>query len=92
MAVYTLFNSKSYLGAYFRRLRARLGSPKAITATAHKLAVTLYVMIKNKIPYKDMGAEYYEKKYKDKMIKNLQRKAKSLGFKIVENQKKMMAT
>lgn len=92
MAAYTLFNSKSYLGAYLRRLRARLGSPKAITATAHKLAVILYAMIKNKKPFKDMGAEYYEKKYRDKMIKNLKRKAMDLGFAIIENQAKTAIT
>ena len=55
MAAYTLINSKSYLGAHLRRLRSRLGPPKAITATAHKLAVILYTMLKEGKPYEEMG-------------------------------------
>ena len=48
MAAYTLHHAKSALGAYYRKMRARLGAPKAITATAHKLARILYAMIRDK--------------------------------------------
>lgn len=92
MAAYTLVNSKSYLGAYLRRLRARLGSPKAITATAHKLAIILYAMLKEKKSYEEMGEKSYEKKYQERMIKNLKRKAKELGFEIVKNKEKLALT
>ncbi len=60
MAAYTLSNSKSALGAYYRRMRSRLGAPKAITATAHKLARLIYRMLKYGTEYVDQGQDYYE--------------------------------
>lgn len=85
MSASTLHHSKSALGAFFRRLKARLGAPKATTAAAHKLAVIVYEMIKNKTEYKETGQDYYEKQYKDRMIKNLSFQAKRLGMVIVED-------
>ena len=82
ICAYGLFNSKSTLGAYFRRQRARLGAPKAITATAHKLARTFYSMIKNQSEYVDLGSDYYEKLFREKSIKQLKRKADLLGFEL----------
>jgi transposase len=79
-----LHKSNSALGAFLRRLKARLGAPKAITATAHKLAVIIFMMLKNGIAYKDVGQDYYEKQYKDRMIKNLSFRAKTLGFELVK--------
>jgi transposase len=58
MAAFTLFNSKSALGAYLRRQRARLGAPKAITATAHKMARLVYAMLTHGTAYVDAGQEY----------------------------------
>lgn len=83
MAAYGLSNSKSASGAFYRRQRARLGSPKAITATAHKLARIFYSMLKNGEAYVDQGQDYYEKQYRDRVTKNLRKKAVSLGFDIV---------
>jgi hypothetical protein len=83
MAAYGLFNSKSALGAYLRRQRARLGAPKAITATAHKLARTFYSMIKNGTEYVDQGQDYYEQQYRERVMKNLKKRAASLGFDLV---------
>jgi hypothetical protein len=83
MAAFSLLNSKSALGAYCRRQRARLGAPKAITATAHKLARTFYSMLKNGTEYVDQGQEYYEKQYRERVTKNLKKRAASLGFDLV---------
>ena len=83
MAAYGLFNSKSALGAYLRRQRARLGAPKAITATAHKLARTFYSMIKNGTEYVDQGQDYYEQQYRERVMKNIKKRAASLGFELV---------
>ena len=83
MAAFALLNSKSALGAYCRRQRARLGAPKAITATAHKLARTFYSMLKNGTEYVDQGQEYYEKQYRERVTKNLKKRAASLGFDLV---------
>lgn len=80
ISAYGLFNSKSALGAYLRRQRARLGAPKAITATAHKLARIFYSMIKNGTDYVDQGQDYYETKYRQRVIKQLEKKASSLGY------------
>ena len=70
---------------YYRRQRARLGSPKAITATAHKLARTFYSMLKHGTEYVDQGQDYYEKQYRDRVTKNLKKRAASLGFDLVPN-------
>ena len=84
MAAFTLFRSKSALGAYLRRQRSRLGAPKAITATAHKLARLVYTMLKHGTVYVDAGQEYYEERYRTRVVQNLKRKAQELGFSLVE--------
>jgi len=83
LAAYGLARSKSALGAYFRRQKARLGAPKAITATAHKLARLVYAMLKNGTSYVDVGQDYYEERYQARVIQNLKRKAKHLGFELI---------
>lgn len=92
MAAFSLFKSKSALGAYLRRQRARLGAPKAITATAHKLARLVYTMLKNGTAYVDAGQEYYEARYHAKVIQNLKRKALDLGYMLVEKNTPSQAT
>ena len=51
MAAVSLFRSDTALGGFFRRMRAKLGTPKAITATAHKLARIIYHLLTTKTPY-----------------------------------------
>ena len=80
LAAFALSRSKSALGAYYRRMRAKLGAPKAITATAHKLARLVYSMLKYGSQYVDEGQDYYEKKYKERVLKTLKQKAKDMGF------------
>ena len=82
MAASTLWRSKTYLGAKFRRLRARLGTPKAITAMAHTLARLAYRMLKYGERYVDKGIIYYEKKYREHEIRSIQKRAKELGLQI----------
>lgn len=84
MAACSLINSKSALGAYLRRLRSRLGTPKAITATAHKLARLIYSMLKLGSDYVDVGQKRYEEQYRSRVIQNLKRKAKELGLMLIE--------
>lgn len=84
MAAYTLLRSKSALGAYLRRQRSRLGAPKAITATAHKLARLVYSMLKHGTAYVDVGQKQYEERYRGRVIQNLKRKAQDLGYTLVE--------
>lgn len=83
LAAYSLHNSKSALGAFLRRKKSHLGSPKAITATAHKIARIFYNMLKYGSKYVDLGQDYYERCYRERVIANLKRKAKQLGYDIV---------
>lgn len=64
-AASTLLRSQSYLGAQYRRLRTRLGAPKAITAMARKLACLFYRLIKHGQQYVDKGTKYYEARYRE---------------------------
>jgi hypothetical protein len=82
VAAVSLKNSDSALGAYFRRMRARLGAPAAITATAHKLARIIYFMLKHSKPYHDLGVDYYDKQYRARVLRNLNRRAAKLGFRL----------
>ncbi len=84
MAASTLYRDSTALGAYLRRLKSRLGPAKAITATAHKIAKIIYNMLRYGIRYKDAGQNYYEQQYRDRVVKNLKRKAEELGFSLVE--------
>jgi hypothetical protein len=72
----------SAIGAFYRRKRAKHGSPKAITATAHKIARIVYHLLKYQEEYHDPGMEAYEAQYQARMLKNLQRKARQLGMKL----------
>ena len=86
MAAQSLANSKTALGAFYRRLRSRLGPPKAITATAHKLARIFYHLWTTGEAHVDMGVDVYEQQYQQRVVKNLKRRAKQMGFDLVPQQ------
>ena len=83
LAARTLANSKSALGAFHRRLRARIGAPKAITATAYKIAKLFYRMLKTKSPYNDIGQAAYDERFRARRVRSLCRMAAELGFQLV---------
>src|SRR5437870_10926562 len=83
MAAQRSLNSRSALGAYYRRMRARLGAPKAMTATAHKLARLVYSLLRYGTAYVDAGQQAYEQQYRDRVLTNLQRKARVFGYQLV---------
>ena len=85
-AANALIRSRSYLGAQCRRLRTKLGAPKAITAMAHRLARLVYRMLKYGQRYVDKGTEYYEQRYRNQQIQLLRKNATKLGFQITEAQ------
>jgi transposase len=72
-----------YLGAFYRRLRARLGTPEANTAAAHKLARIFYHLLSAKTAYADCGADYYEHKSRQRIVSLPEKTARSLGFELV---------
>lgn len=82
IAACALANSSCALEGFYRRMRSRLGAPKAITATAHKLAIQFYRMWKTGETYVDPGADYYEKRYKERVLSNMRKRAKAFGFEI----------
>lgn len=86
MGATTLRNSKTALGAYYRRMHARLGPAKAVTAVAHKLARLLYSLIKNGHEYLRMGMQEYEKKHTDYQMRKLTKMAEDLGVTIIKSQ------
>lgn len=83
MAAQTLCRSNSALGAYYRRMLSRMGAPKAITATAHKLARIFYRLWTSGDRYSDPGIDAYEQQYRDRMLKNLKKKALALGLELI---------
>ncbi|MGH7161927.1 MAG: IS110 family transposase [Planctomycetota bacterium] len=72
------------LGAFFRRLAARVGKAKAITATARKIAVLFYNTLRYGSAYVDPGVDYYEERFRKRTLDNLRRRADALGFTLVE--------
>lgn len=83
LAASCLQHSQSALGAFFRRLKARLGTPKAVVATAHKLARLVYRLLKHGDAYVAQGLADYEHPYRDRLVKNLARTAKDLGYQLL---------
>jgi transposase len=83
MAALAAGKTQSALGVFYRRLRTRLRTPKAITATAHKLARIFYRLWSSGGSYDDPGVNYYEQRYQEQIVKNLQKKAHALGFDLV---------
>jgi transposase len=83
LAAQAVGRSKSAIGAYYRRMRARLGAPEAITATAHKLARLFYRMLKHGEAYVEKGVQYYENQYRDRVLCTLEKRASQLGYQLV---------
>ena len=83
LAAQGLHHSQCGLGAYYRRMAARLGKGKAITATAHKLARLVYAMLTRGGEYVEQSQAEYEQKFQARTLKFLEQKAKSLGFELV---------
>jgi len=70
MCAQSLLHNQRALGAYWRRMCGRIGTPKGLTATAHKLARLIYRMLKYGESYVDIGQEQYEKKYKQRLLQS----------------------
>ena len=82
LAAWGLMKGHSYLGAYLRRQRSRLGAPKAITATAHKLARIIYNLMRYGAAYMKREEAAYAEEVRERQEKQLYRRAKELGFEV----------
>jgi len=83
LAAQSLWRSQSYLGAYFRRMRAKHGAQKAITATAHKLARVIYYLVKTGNQFDETSFHHQEKLHMKRLERRLRNQAKTLGFQLV---------
>jgi transposase len=83
MAAQSLHRSQSYLGNYYRRMRAKLGTPKAITAAAHKLARVVYHLLITGQSYEESTFAQCETRHRIRLEANLRRHARELGFDLV---------
>jgi transposase len=83
LAAAALRSSKSALGAYYRRMCARMDKAKAVTAAAHKLARLIYVMLTKGEEYTDQGQQYYEERYRERVVRQLAKRARELGMDLV---------
>jgi transposase len=84
LAAQSLHKSKSALGAYYRRMRGRLGPAKAITATARKPAILIYRTLKYGLQYVDQGQQAYENQYRQRTFRILVKRAKQMGYALVD--------
>ena len=83
MAAQSLEHSQSYLGRYYRSLKGRVGPPKAITATAHKIARIFWAMVKRQKEYDEKAFDKYEQQNRERSRKRLERQAAQMGLKLV---------
>jgi transposase len=84
LAAVTVGKTNTALGAFYRRLSARIGKAKAVTATARKIAVLFYNAMRYGMQYQDPGADQYEQNYRERVIKQLHRRAGEFGFVLQE--------
>jgi transposase len=83
IAAVNVGRTQTALGAFYRRLAARIGKAKAVTATARKLAILFYNALRFGMAYADPGASYYEARYRQRVLDNLRRRAHQMGFTLV---------
>jgi transposase len=82
LSAQSLYTSRSYLGDYFRRMRARLGPPAAITAAAHKIARILYHLITTRQRYDESVFAVLEQRAQQRQVSILEKRASVLGFEL----------
>lgn len=91
IAAVNIGKTQTALGAFYRRLAARTGKAKAVTATARKIAVLYYNAMRYGMTYVDPGVQYYENAYRQRAIAALKRRAKHLGFDVLDTQESAAA-
>ena len=82
-AAASVIRSDSVFGAFYRRKRAQIGPAQALVATAHRIARTVYFMLKYKVAYQDLDAEEYEAQQREREVAALKRRAAKLGLELM---------
>jgi len=80
MAAQAIIRSYCAFGAFYRRLKGRLCPAQALVATAHKIARTVYHILKHRVPYHDIGAAEYTQRFRERELQYLQKKVAKLGY------------
>lgn len=86
MAAYAVQRSKNWLAMFYHRIKSRCGAAKAITATARKIAVIFYKLLKEKTTFNPLSAEQYMETFKEQQIKKIKKQAERLGLFLVPNE------
>jgi hypothetical protein len=86
MSVMSLSRTQTALGAFYRRLAARIGKPQAITAAARKLAILVYRALKGDLVYRDPGANAYDHQQRTRVLRRIRQRAATLGFDLVNRE------
>jgi transposase len=86
LAVMGLSRTQTALGAFYRRLAARIGKPQAVTATARKLAILVYRALKGELTYRDPGADAYDHRQRARVLRSLRKRAATLGFELINRE------
>jgi transposase len=92
LAAQGCYNAKNAMGAFYRRIQARAGGPKAVIATARKIACRVYRLLKFGEKYVRQEMQAYENAYRIKLTKGLARKAAELGYKLVPTEAELPAS
>jgi transposase len=72
----------SYYGSQYRRIAARRGVKKALIAVAHSLAIAIYHILKNKSDYRELGADYFDRRNPASIVRRLSKRIASLGYQV----------
>jgi len=75
-------NKETFWHAVYNRLRSRIGPKKALIAIAHKMIISAYWILKNQVPYKELGANFADQKLHAKRAKYYTKQLEALGFKV----------
>ena len=86
MTAMSLGRTQTALGAFYRRLAARIGKPQAITATARKLAILIYRALKGELAYRDPGTDAYDLQQRTRVLRRLRQRAATLGFSLLNRE------
>ena len=86
MAAYAVQRSKNWLAMFYHRIKSRCGTQKAITATARKIAVVFYKLMKERISFSPLNAELYLQTFREQQLKKIKKQADRLGLSLVPNE------
>ena len=86
MAALSGVRGQTALGAFYRRLAVRVGTPKALTATARTIAILVYPTLRGTLTYHDPGDHTYNARHRHRLLRRLRTQAETLGFTLLNRE------